>query len=73
MQFQFILEHLWPTDSRKTSVLNQPTLRNIPEDERIQVNRRESLRPPNFKYFIFECNIHCQTTNDVRTTSSFTH
>jgi hypothetical protein len=28
----------------ETSVLNQPTLRNNPEDGRIQVNRGESLR-----------------------------
>jgi hypothetical protein len=32
--------------SPETSVLNQPTLRNIPEDNRIQVNRKESLRFP---------------------------
>jgi hypothetical protein len=40
--------HLTPEDettgSPETSVLNQPTLRNIPEDGRIQVNRSESLR-----------------------------
>jgi hypothetical protein len=28
----------------ETSVRNTPTLRNIPEDDRIQVNRSESLR-----------------------------
>jgi hypothetical protein len=30
--------------SPETSVQNQPTLHNIPEDNIIQVNRRESLR-----------------------------
>ena len=30
--------------SPETSVLNQPTLRNIPEDVRIRVNLNESLR-----------------------------
>ena len=29
--------------SPETSVLNQPKLRNIPDDDRIQVNRSESL------------------------------
>ena len=32
------------TDSPETSVLNQPTLRNNPEDGRIQFNRSGSLR-----------------------------
>jgi hypothetical protein len=35
-----------PLRSPETSVLNQPTLRNVPEDEIIQVNRSESLRFP---------------------------
>jgi hypothetical protein len=29
--------------SPETSVFNEPMLRNIPEDDRIQVNRSESL------------------------------
>jgi hypothetical protein len=33
-----------PIWSPETSVPNQPTLRNIPEDGRIQVNRSGSLR-----------------------------
>ena len=34
-----------PIGCPETSVLNQPTQRNNAEDDRIQANRRESLRP----------------------------
>jgi hypothetical protein len=33
-----------PIRSPETSARNQPTLRNIPEDDRIQANSSESLR-----------------------------
>ena len=33
-----------PRGSPETSVINQPTLRNIPADDRIQVNCSDSLR-----------------------------
>jgi hypothetical protein len=41
-----------PTGSPETSVLNQPTLRNIPEDGRFQVNCSESLRSRIFEFSI---------------------
>jgi hypothetical protein len=39
-------ENLGPIGSHETSVLNQSMLRNIPENNRIQANRSESLRFP---------------------------
>ena len=43
-------KHAWPLKmgpigSPETSVFNQPALRNIPKDYRIQANCNESLRP----------------------------
>ena len=36
-----------PIGSPEMSVINQPTLCNIPEDDRIQANRSENLRSHN--------------------------
>ena len=56
--------------SPETSVRNRPTLRNNPEDGRIQVNRSGSLRSREVKVLLGpwcqELNCDCVVTDNVR-------
>ena len=44
-----------PIGNPETSVLNPRTLRNIPEDDRIQVNCSECLRPRVLSVTLIKC------------------
>ena len=48
--------------SPETSVPNQPTLHNIPQDNKIQVNRSESLRSRILSIIIVDKQIILQDT-----------